>query len=473
MIENAESPITGGGGLPNSNLNFELGTIWTRDNLDVMKGMNSETVDLIYLDPPFNSNKKWQRPMEGKLQRDLDILIKAGADKDKDLYRRWSKYVDENKDDQDRLIMKFDDAWEYNEVKEEQKEEIRFKKPTVYQIIETVGASHSKKMKAYLIFMAVRLIEMHRILKPTGSLFLHCDPYANSYIRLILDAIFGIENMKNELIWCYSSPGNILRFFPRKHDTIFFYAKGDRWKFNADDVRIPHTDSSIKRYRAGKYKGWNENDQNTMKYIERGKLPFSWWNDIPRIWGTAKEKVGYPTQKPVALLKRIILACSDEGDIVFDPFCGCATAIEAAYLLGRNWIGCDLSFITVPLVKYRLQGNARAICTYKRNDVDPPVRDDYQEAVQPDFHSKLTHREREDIKEHYFGKQKGVCLGCGTHYDYKIFHLDHRKPRSKGGRDEKENLQLLCGSCNSRKGAKDERECMWMYKFSDEYQMAA
>lgn len=188
--------------MPSSDLNFELGTIWTADNLDVMRGMNSETIDLIYLDPPFNSDKKWQRPMEGKLQKDLDILIKAGANQDKDLYRRWSKYVDENKDDQDRLIMKFDDAWEYNEVKEEQKEEIRWKKPAVYQIIETVGSSHSKKMKAYLIFMAVRLIEMHRILKPTGSLYLHCDPYANSYIRLLLDAIFGINNMRNELIWC-------------------------------------------------------------------------------------------------------------------------------------------------------------------------------------------------------------------------------------------------------------------------------
>lgn len=459
--------------MPSSDLNFELGTIWTADNLDVMRGMNSETIDLIYLDPPFNSDKKWQRPMEGKLQKDLDVLIKAGANQDKDLYRRWSKYVDENKDDQDRLIMKFDDAWEYNEVKEEQKEEIRWKKPAVYQIIETVGSSHSKKMKAYLIFMAVRLIEMHRILKSTGSLYLHCDPYANSYIRLLLDAIFGINNMRNELIWCYSSPGNIFRFFPRKHDTIFFYTKGESWTFNADEVRIPHTDSSIKRYKAGKYKGWNEDDQNTLKYIERGKLPFSWWNDIPRIWGTAKEKVGYPTQKPVALLKRIINASTNEGDLVFDPFCGCATAIEAAYKLGRNWVGCDISFITVPLVKYRLQGNAKAICNYKRNDLKAPKRDGYQEFVQPDFHSRLTQKEREEIKDHYFGQQRGVCLGCGNHYDYKIFNLDHIEARSKGGLDVKDNLQLLCGPCNSRKGAKAESECAWMYKFSTEYKMAA
>ena len=431
-----------------------------------MKGMNSETVDLIYLDPPFNSDKKWQRPMEGKLQRDLDVLIKAGADRDEDLYRRWSKYVDENKDDQDRLIMKFDDAWEYNEAKEEQKEEIRWRYPTIYQTIETVGVSHSLKMKAYLIFMAARLIEMWRILKPTGTLFLHCDPYANSYLRLILDSLFGHENFRNEILWCYSGGGVPKNDFPRKHDTILRYSKSDKWIFNIE--RRPYGDHNTTGRRATDLGG----TRNT-EYHKEGTPINNWWTDIKPVINWHTERVGYPTQKPVALLKRIIKACSDEGDIVFDPFCGCATAIEAAYRLGRNWIGCDLSFITVPLVKYRLQGNARAICTYKRNDVDPPVRDDHQEVVQPDFHSKLTPREREDIKEHYFGKQKGVCLGCGTHYDYKIFHLDHRKPRSKGGRDEKENLQLLCGSCNSRKGAKDEKECTWMYKYSDEYKMAA
>lgn len=157
-----------------------------------MRGMNSNTVDLIYLDPPFNSDKKWQRPMEGKLQRDLDILIKAGANEDEDLYRRWSDYIDENKDEDNRLVMKFDDAWEYNEVKEDQKEEIRWRYPAIYQTIETVGISHSLRMKAYLIFMASRLIEMQRILKPTGSLYLHCDPYANSYL-------FSPGNM-----WCGS-----------------------------------------------------------------------------------------------------------------------------------------------------------------------------------------------------------------------------------------------------------------------------
>ena len=435
--------------MPGSNLNFELGTIWTADNLDVMKGMNSETVDLIYLDPPFNSEKKWQRPMEGKLQRDLDVLIKAGANRDEDLYRRWSKYVDENKDDQDRLIMKFEDAWEYNEVKEEQKEEIRWKKPTVYQIIETVGCSHSKKMKAYLIFMAVRLIEMHRILKPTGSLYLHCDPTAGHYLKILLDCIFGVEHFQNEIIWSYGLGGSSKRRYSRKHDSIYFYTASAQYYFNKPQV--PATSQMLKGQMKGITDVWN----------------------IPTLNNMSRERTGYPTQKPVALLEKIVEASSQEGDIVFDPFCGCATAIEAAYLRGRNWVGCDLSFITVPLVKYRLQGNARAICTYKRNDVDAPVRDDHQEAVQPDFHSKLTPSEREDIKEHYFGKQKGVCLGCGTHYDYKIFHLDHRKPRSKGGRDERENLQLLCGSCNSRKGAKDEKECTWMYKFSDDYKMAA
>ena len=179
------------------------------------------------------------------------------------------------------------------------------------------------------------------------------------------------------------------------------------------------------------------------------------WFDPKPINSMAKEKTGYPTQKPLALLERIVKASSREGDLVFDPFCGCATAIEAAYRHRRNWIGCDQSFMSVPLVRYRLQGNANAICDYKANPTDPPIREDVQdEARQPDFHSKLTQSQREEIRMYYFGQQKGVCLGCGNHYDYKIFHLDHRQASSKGGKDEKENLQLLCGPCNSRKGAK-------------------
>lgn len=453
--------------MPNSNLNFELGTIWTADNLDVMKGMNSETVDLVYLDPPFNSDKKWQHPLDGKLQKQIETII----EKDEVLFEKWLDYVDDHYDQSsDKVIMEFEDAWDYDEVKEEQKEEIRQRIPVVYQIIEAVGESHSLKMKAYLIFMSVRLIEMQRILRPSGSIFLHCDPTANSYIRLIMDAVFGAQNMRNEIVWGYTGPGSPkMRQFNRKHDTIYWYSNGDQWTFNKDDVRIEHVDGGP---HAGGFLG--ELDKSTTEeYGNLGKVPESWWvqskgNGLAIAARQRKQYIGYPTQKPIALLERIIKASSNKGEIVFDPFCGCATAIEAANKLDRNWIGCDLSFMTVPLVRLRCTNS------YGSNPDKLPVRKDKKEINQPPlFITKLSAKAKRVVKKRLFGMQEGVCNGCGRPYDFKIFAMDHVKPRSKGGDDDEENLQLLCAPCNSRKGAKDERECTWMYKFSDEYKMAA
>lgn len=411
--------------------------------MQIMQGMNSQTVDLIYLDPPFKSDKKWQRPMEGKLKLALDILIKAGADNDPELYRQWSDYVDKNRDDNDQLIMKFDDAWEYNSSKEIQQEtKIRNQYPALHQFIEAVGMSHGLKMKAYLIFMGLRLIEMRRILKPTGSIYLHCDPTAGHYLKMLLDCIFGSESFQNEIIWSYGLGGSSKWRYSRKHDNIYFYTVSDQYFFNKP--QIPATSQMLK----GKMKGATDV-----------------WN-IPSLNNMSQERTGYPTQKPVALLERIVEASSREGDIVFDPFCGCATAIVAAYKLGRRWIGCDLSFVTVPLVKYRLEANARAICGYRMNSSKPPLRSDtFNENSTPTLETKLNSKERSDVKEYYYGKQRGVCNGCGHAYDYKIFALDHVKAKSKGGSDERGNFQLLCGPCNSKKGAKDETDCHWMYKF--------
>lgn len=474
------------GGVVSSETNFDVGTIWTADNLKVMRGINSDTVDLIYLDPPFNSDKKWQKPMEGKLQLNLDVLIKAGANSDPVLYKKWSKYVDENRDSQDRLIMKFDDdAWDMNTKKEEMHEtRIREQYPALHQIIEAVGESHGDPMKAYLIFMGLRLIEMYRILKPTGSLYLHCDPTAGHYLKILLDCIFKGENFRNEVVWSYRRWTGRAKMFIKMHDTIFRYTKSRNFTFNVEYIESLDSERFMKGFVTNTANGVKQlivYDREKAKFrIEKArkegrKVVFAKrtgtalgdvWTDINVLHGMSKERTGYPTQKPVALLRRIIKASTKEGDIVFDPFCGCATAIVAAHDLGRRWIGCDLSFITVPLVRYRLKAKARTICKYKTNSTSAPVRTDIaKEILKPRLRSSLTPSQRTEVKEHYFGKQRGVCNGCGHFYDYKIFELDHIKAKSKGGTDEMDNFQLLCGPCNSRKGAKDESECMWMFKF--------
>ena len=454
-----------------SEINFEAGTIWTADNLKIMRGMNSSTVDLIYLDPPFNSDKKWQRPMEGKLQLNLEVLIKAGADSDPELYNKWSKYVDENRDDQDRLILKFDDAWDLNAKKEQMQEtRIRQQYPAIHQIIEAVAESHGDPMKAYLIFMGLRLIEMHRILKPTGTLYLHCDPTAGHYLKILLDCIFKSENFRNEVIWSYRRWTGRANMFIRMHDTIFRYTKSRKFTFNPEYIESLDSERFRKGYVTNTANGVKQlivydeekarsriaqanNEGRKVVFAKRtGTALGDVWTDINVLHGMSKERTGYPTQKPTTLLERIIKASSNEGDLVFDPFCGCATAIVAAHNLGRNWVGCDRSFITVPLLRYRLKANARAICKYRSNLTYAPTRTDSAEEVSLPAHSSaLTKTQLSDLKDYYFGKQRGVCDGCGRAYDYKIFVLDHVKPKYKGGTDEKSNFQLLCGPCNNRK----------------------
>jgi site-specific DNA-methyltransferase (adenine-specific) len=203
-------------------------------------------------------------------------------------------------------------------------------------------------MMAYLVMMAVRLKELHRVLKPTGSIYLHCDPTASHYLKLLMDSVFGLKNFRNEIVWCHYGGGQSKRRFPRKHDILLFYGKGTDVTFNADDVRVPY-DSAYSATVFGK-----KGDPNQKIYgpNPKGKIPEDFWV-INRPYG--KERIGYPTQKPEALLERIIKASSNEGDIVLDPFCGCGTAISVAERLKRKWIGIDVTHLAVTLMKKRLQ----------------------------------------------------------------------------------------------------------------------
>ena len=303
-------------------------TLWAGDNLDVMRGMNSETIDLIYLDPPFNSSKEYAASENSPA---------AGAS--------------------------FNDTWSPSGLDESWAGLIAGRCPVAGQLISTAGLSHGENMQAYLTMMAVRIIEMRRLLKDTGSIYLHCDAFGSHYIKLLMDGIFGQEHFRREIIWdisVLSGYKTAARNWVRGHDTILYYSKTGRCVFNR--VTQPHRQEYIDLF--------NKTDGDGRKYFDRsgqrrylddvlaaGKAVGDVWTDVMSFqqMPTAREYFGYPTQKPLALLDRIIRASSNEGDVVLDPFCGCATACVAADHLGRRWTGIDISARAIEIATKRLQ----------------------------------------------------------------------------------------------------------------------
>jgi DNA modification methylase len=359
-------------------------TLFYGDNLNILREyISDESVDLIYHDPPFNSN------------RNYNVLFK-----------------DESGKEAESQITAFEDTWHWNQAAEQ----------TYYDLVQQsdnpdvaamIGALRQfvgpNQMMAYLIMMCARLVELHRVLKPTGSLYLHCDPTASHYLKIILDTIFGPTRFRTEITWKRSSAHNDTKQGRKQHgrirDIILFYTKGDDWIWNP--VYTPYDKDYItefyrhveegtgRRFRlsdltAAKpggntsyewkgvkpYKGrfWAYSKENMEQFEREGRLYYTktgmpnykryldempgiliqdLWTDIPPAMGS--EDLGYPTQKPLALLERIIQASSNVGDIVLDPFCGCGTAIAAAQKLDRKWIGIDITHLSIALQKNRLK----------------------------------------------------------------------------------------------------------------------
>ena len=392
--------------------NWANRTMWTGDNLDIMRGMNSESVDLIYLDPPFNSNRNYAAPIGSEA---------AGA--------------------------AFKDTWTLDDVDLAWHGQIAEQQPALYAIIDAARLAHSKGMQSYLIMMAVRLLEMRRLLKDTGSIYLHCDPMASHYLKTLMDAVFGVENYRNEIVWCYTGPGSPkMRQFNRKHDTIHWYSKSDTWIFNADTIRLQHHEKTLKNYKEG-LSGSGHADTP----LRPGKVPESWWaerkgNGLAITARQQKQYVGYPTQKPLALLERIIRASCNVDDVVLDPFCGCATACVAADRLNRQWAGIDLSPLAAKLVRQRMQAEGPLLYDIIHR-IDIPIRTDQGHIPPPKTH-----------KHTLFGKQEGHCNGCQIFFPFRNLTIDHIIPRAKGGSDHFDNLQLLCNAFNSTKGAGSQSE---------------
>lgn len=263
-------------------------TLICGDNLEVLGGMEPESVDLMYIDPPFGSNR----------------VYGEGEARFSDRFRGVSPYVE---------------------------------------------------------WMRPRVEAIHRALKPTGSFYYHCDWHTGHYVKVMLDEIFGIERFQNEIVWHYSVGGKSSRRFARKHDTIFFYAKGEAWTFNGKAVAVPRktgsesfggrlgTDENGRRYQDKITRG----GRIYRYYLDDGKIPEDVW-EIQTIQSQDGERLGYPTQKPEALLERIVLASSHPGDLVVDAFCGSGTTLAVAQRLGRRWIGVDISPEAIRLTSERL-----------------------------------------------------------------------------------------------------------------------
>lgn len=404
-------------------MNFKSKTLWTGDNLPILRGLNSGTVDLIYLDPPFNSNRDYEAPIGSKA---------AGA--------------------------AFKDTWTLSDVDNAWVGEIADREPGLYHAINAAEAAHSKSMKSYLIMMAIRLLEMKRLLKSTGSIYLHCDPTASHYLKLLMDSVFGKQCFRNEIIWHYAKWSNTAKHFQRNHDILLFYSNGS----NAFNVQLSLSANAMrireKGYHTNRVGGVTqllvydkkkarhkieEGAYDKVVYVQSKGTPLSdTWTDINLLNSQAKERVGYPTQKPLALLERIIKSSSNKGDMVLDPFCGCATALVAAEQAGRKWVGVDISQKAVDLIRTRMKDDLGILQEFKfihRSDL--PQRTDI----------KRSRHAPAQQKHILFGQQEGLCNGCKHPFPFRNFTIDHIIPKDHGGGENIENKQLLCGACNSTK----------------------
>lgn len=352
-------------------------TLFYGDNLTILREyIPSESIDLVYLDPPFNSNRSY------------NVLFR-----------------EEGGQESEAQITAFDDTWHWNMAAEETYHQLITESPE--SIASMVGALRqfigANQMMAYLVMMAARLVELHRVLKSTGSLYLHCDPTASHYLKVVIDTIFGGENFRNEIVWKRTGAHSDSGRYGNTHDILLFYTKSNKFTWNKQyqphdetytQSHYRRVDKEGRRYRTdnltafglsgggytyewnGVTKLWRLPKERMEELDKLGRIHYTKsgsaeyiryldemagtplqdvWDDIRPINSQAAERLGYPTQKPLALLERIIQASSNPGDIVLDPFCGCGTSIAAAHKLGRRWAGIDITHLSIALQKYRLE----------------------------------------------------------------------------------------------------------------------
>ncbi len=292
--------------------NFEIKnrSLFCADNIEILQQIESNVIDLIYLDPPFNKNKKFHAK-KGSFSEGLSFSDS------------WSDAVDYN-------------AFYDTSIK---------KHSYIINFLDFIKNIYNTSSANYMHFMAIRLLELHRVLKEQGSIYLHCDNSMSHSLKLLMDIIFGKQNFRNEIVWAYKHGGRGKSNFAKKHDTIFFYSRSKHYTFNYDDIIVAFESGMTKwSYTKGKCAG---------KPMPKGKIPEDVW-DIS-LNSMSKEHIGYPTQKPIKLLERIIKASSNKGDILLDPFCGSGSFLVASEALGRQWIGIDIYNEVYKVVSHRFE----------------------------------------------------------------------------------------------------------------------
>lgn len=305
------------------------GKLYFGDNLEILRNkINTESIDLIYLDPPFNS------------KTDYNILFKTP-----------------DNIDSPSQIMAFEDTWHWTNESEMAYGQLLGASGRIASVIKGMReAIGENDMMAYLVMMSIRLIELHRVLKNTGSLYLHCDPTASHYLKVVLDAIFEPTNFRNEVIWHYRKWSAGWQQFQRNHDVILFYSKSRDKERIFNKMYMERAASTQKRFGNKKIiSGYDKNGKRIPSKMEDVESKGVAMDDVWEIGRVPPIKQLFPTQKPTALLERIIKASSNKGDIVLDPFCGCGTSIHASQMLHRNWIGIDITHLAIGLIEKRMK----------------------------------------------------------------------------------------------------------------------
>ena len=510
--------------------------VYISDNLPFLKSLNSDSIDLVIIDPPFGKNQTFSGTISPQLTQqerrvETGLLDSWGITDIDGAYDRGIEYPD-----QEGQTAKFSDIWRFERIMDAGWwDEERLSDTAVYWLIESTRRTHGNSTAAYIAFMARRMAEVRRVLNPTGSVYLHCDYAANAYLRQMMDAVFGQRNFRNELVWERTTSRNDGKQFGRTHDSILYYSKTAKYTWNP--VYLPLNEGGSKAYRhddndgKGLYSlrdvrnprpggfvydlgfgeklpknGYCMTEELAREWLKEGRLVVksgrvprrkkyihespgvklgSVWNDIRVLSSHAKERTGYPTQKPQALARRMIEASSNPGDIVLDCFAGCAYVPVAAETLGRRWVACDMSPRAWTIVRRQFAKKPELAMTVageesQYDDASPSFEG--QGALRVFGPMQLPERELDDlvrrvsrqgndlapigfrhiaietsdqIWEAFVSAWDAFCWYCGTAKpkDRRELHLDHVEPNAQdGSNDDCWNRALACAPCNSDKG---------------------
>ena len=448
------------------------GTIFISDNLPFLKALDTESIDLICIDPPFGKKQTLVGELKPPLSDDEKRI-------ERELMDSWGVYdlttayeLGLEYPDQTGTTAKFDDIWNFKiRVYEDWLTSLEGINPGAYWLIQSTRHTHSDSIAAYIAFMVERMLEIKRVLKPTGSVYLHCDHEANAYLRQMMDAIFGQSNFRNEIVWSYRTGGVSKKYWPRKHDTLLFYVKSDSYIHQPLQERVTYDKAFFT----------SKTDKSGQHYAEVYVRDV--WDNIKPLINMSNERTGYPTQKPQTLARRIIEASSKPGDIVLDCFAGCAYVPVAAELTGRRWIACDMSPRAWTIVRRqfhkhpdlqivtegelsagesvtpRMENAGRVIRV--RGPSELPIRTTPDEPVAmlirtlPEIQFKQRALEDGDAIWEAFVAYWGTgCWYCGMEKsnDRRELQLDHIEPNKQdGSNDDCWNRALACVACNSDK----------------------